>query len=134
VTKIATGGGKFDANEPTIYFVAGHNIVEIAEVHPWNLVAANEVKTGIQDGCAYNELSERTTKGRVLFDSGIFWLSTQHAAANGLTMDQALALAPVELKADALFNARAHRRVRSDLWGYIELTKAARLSSGRYVR
>lgn len=60
----------------------------------------------------------------VLLDSGIFHASTHHAAAHGLTMDQALALPPEAIDGFA----RLHDRyleltaLHGDrLWGYIEL-------------
>jgi hypothetical protein len=123
--KKLTAGGRYDPAEEQVYFLAGHNIVEIAEVHPWNLVAANEVRIGQQEGSAYNELSERTTKGKVLFDSGIFWLTNQHCRQHpGMTMDQALALAPDEIDGfDLLWDVYVYvaREYEERLWGYIEL-------------
>lgn len=134
--KKRTGGGKFDPREDSIYFVAGHNIVEIAAIHPWNLVAANEVRTGVQSSSsAYNELSERTTKGKVLFDSGIFWLTQQHMRRNpGMTMDEALALAPDEIEGfGELWDT--YVKVAADyedvLWGYIELDQGGAANKRR---
>lgn len=69
------------------------------------------------------------TKKVVLIDSGVYWLSTQHAKKNDLTMDQALGLAPDQLDGfDELFDTyvRVCQKHGSKAWGYIEIDQGGR--------
>jgi hypothetical protein len=118
---IATGGGRFDPEEPFAFFIAGMNIRNAAGFHPWTLMAVNDVMT--ESGLS--ELRERTglPSAKLLLDSGIFWLSTRHAERAGLTFYEALAVPPADIPGwDKLF-ARYVEVVRDfepALWGYVE--------------
>jgi hypothetical protein len=123
-----TGGGKYDPFEEPVYFLAGHNITEVAEVHRWNLIAANDIQGDLdvtKEGFGGRELSQRSMQGKVLFDSGIFWLTQRHMKAHpGMTMDQALSLPPDEVDGfDALWDVyvKVVQTFEDRLWGYIEL-------------
>lgn len=63
--------------------------------------------------------------GRSVFlDSGVFNLANSHAKAHGITMDEALQMAPDDLEGFApLFDkyTRIVKRLGSRLWGYIEI-------------
>lgn len=118
----ATGGGRFEALEEPIYFAAGNNIELIADIHPWSLMAVNDMggKGGIDN------LEYRLQIGnKVMLDSGIFWLTNRHKRAHkGMTMDEALSLAPDQIDGfEDLFDAYVGlvRRFEDRLWGYVEL-------------
>jgi hypothetical protein len=122
--KVRTAGGRYDPGEEPIYFVAGHNIAEIAATHPWNLVAVNDLAAELERET--NELAVRLEAGNlVLLDSGIFWLTQRHMRDHpGMTMDQALALPPDEIDGfEWLWEnyLAIVARFEEQLWGYIEL-------------
>jgi hypothetical protein len=119
---IRTGGGRFDPDEGFVFFVAGVNISNATGYHPWTLMAVNDAMT--DSGVA--ELHERTERpdAKLLLDSGIFWLATRYAAANGLTMDEALKVPPEEIDDFERLLARYLELVKAyedRLWGYVEL-------------
>lgn len=65
----------------------------------------------------------------VLVDSGVYWLSTQHAKNHDITMDIALGLAPDEIDGfDDLFEryVRLVTLLESRAWGYIEIDQGGR--------
>ena len=66
---------------------------------------------------------------RRFIDSGVFNLSTRHAAKHDLTMDQALALAPTEIDGfDELFAkyVRLVTELGDKVWGYIEIDQGGK--------
>lgn len=125
-----TSGGTFDPTEAFCYFLATstgrHNEARAAlpEEHiyeyPHILVAANEVDT-TSDRALLDALCDRR---KVLLDSGIYNLTVTHARTHGMSMNQALLLAPDEVdgfpalydRYCTLVTAYADR-----LWGFIEL-------------
>lgn len=139
--KVKTAGGKFDPAEASIYFVAGHSIAEIADIHRWNLVALNDVMAGGDEhgptfiASEVAELELRADAGKVLLDSGIFWLTQRHMRKHpGMRMDEALALAPADVDGfDKLFEAYVAlaRQHEHRLWGYIELDQGGAANKRR---
>jgi hypothetical protein len=123
-----TGGGKFKpGGERNFYFIAAapSSIDYMLELHSHMLIAVNEIR-----GKNLYQLERVLNSGAsVLIDSGIFWLTNEHKRAHGMTMDQALALAPDEIDG---FNELLGDYVdvcgkygdRS--WGYIELDQGGR--------
>lgn len=122
-----TGGGTYDPAEEAIYFTAGNpshgrgRDASSIPPCPHKLMAVNELAGGQTLG----KLEERIGRGeKVLLDSGIFWLTNRHARANGVTMDEALHLAPDQIDGfDDLWDAYLAllRAYEPGLWGYIEL-------------
>jgi hypothetical protein len=128
----ATGGGRFDPDEDLIYFLAGHNIAEIAETHIWNLVAVDQLTSGpgtdfhTTQGRDLTELEVRLNAGNlVLLDSGIFGLAQRHRQKHpDMALHDVLSLPPEAIEGfDWLWDTYVTiaRRFESDLWGYIEL-------------
>lgn len=119
---ISTGGGRFDPDEGFVFFIAGMNIRNAASYHPWTLMAVNDLMT--ESGL--EELRDRTEVpgAKLMLDSGVFWLSTRHAEAHGMTMDQALAVMPQDIDGfDKLLTRYIDvvRRFAPQLWGYVEV-------------
>lgn len=118
--KKKTGGGRFDPSVEQVYFLAGTHLTTIGEIHPWNLIATNDVNE-----TKLRELEGRLDNGNfVFFDSGVFWLTQQHMKKHGVTMDQALALRPDEIDGfDWLWDTyvKTVKAYEDRLWGYIEL-------------
>jgi hypothetical protein len=116
-----TGGGRFDPDEGFAFFIAAQNIQNAVQYHPWTLMAVNE----LSGESGMREFRLRSTPpGKMFLDSGIFWLSTRHAAAHGLTMDQALAVKPEDIDGFDDLLARYVDLVNEfepTLWGYVEL-------------
>jgi hypothetical protein len=70
----------------------------------------------------------------VFLDSGVYWLSTQHALEHGVSMDEALSLAPEKVSHfDELFDCYVDtvRRYGEHLWGYIEIDQGGRENKKR---
>lgn len=124
---IHTGGDWNPSDWPT-YFVAS-NVQTLRHASPATthmLVAVNELH------------NKRDMEGlhmllgmgkRVLIDSGVFWLSTQHAKKHSLSMDQALSLAPDQVDDfDWLFEQYTTllRDLGDKVWGYIEIDQGGR--------
>jgi len=117
--------GKWDWNEWPIYFLP---------VNTWAFKNADTIGAEGSMLIATNELmGEANTKRfegmldqgkRVLLDSGVYWLATQHAARHEMTMDEALSLAPDEVDNWQMLLSLYIATVKayeSHLWGYIEL-------------
>jgi hypothetical protein len=96
---------------------------------PHLLVAVNELLGPRRDEYVV-ELQQFVESGsKVLLDSGVYWLSTQHAEAHGITMDQALGMAPADVDGfDELFTAYVSlaKHLGDSLWGYIEIDQGGR--------
>ncbi|MFF4819865.1 hypothetical protein ACFY2K_35415 [Kitasatospora sp. NPDC001309] len=117
-----TGGGVFDPADRHLYFAAGDS-----EHYPHHvLLATNDLLTAGHE----RRLVELLDAGhRVLLDSGIFWLTNQYKRAHGVSMDEALRLAPEEIDGfDGLYARYVElvRRHGDRLWGYIELDQGGR--------
>jgi hypothetical protein len=117
-------GGAFDPGVRPLYFAAGATTaLPLSDQMPASvLIAVNEIMT---------EKAERVALGwpvesgrRVLLDSGIFAMTQRHRREHGISMDEALALAPSEIDGFAELHARYCQLVDrwgDRLWGYIEL-------------
>lgn len=128
MTPRRTGGGRFDPDALRCYFYASnphtlrqaflrlgspadhHILVAVNDLE--NKSARDELELLIEDGC------------KVFLDSGVFWLTNRHKHQHGITMDEALALAPTDIDGFDWLWERYIELVtayRDDLWGYVEL-------------
>ncbi|MCC9309116.1 hypothetical protein LN042_18855 [Kitasatospora sp. RB6PN24] len=117
-----TGGGAFDPADRHIYFAAGDS-----EHYPrYTLLATNDLLSEAQE----RRLVALLDVGhQVLLDSGIFWLTNQHKRQTGVSMDEALRLAPEQIDGfEDLYDRYVElvRRHGDRLWGYIELDQGGR--------
>ena len=117
-------GGRWDRGVRPLYFVAGGAGGTRGKEFRWPdrvLLAVNEMPTEASEEL----LADHLAKGRsILLDSGVFWLTNRHKRAHGITMNEALALAPEEIDGFAELEARyvqIVKRYQDRLWGYIEL-------------
>jgi hypothetical protein len=123
-----TGGGCFDPKEKSIYFLASNtnNLVQAAPIYDYLLVAVNELETEH----TLSILEGVIAKGKKVFlDSGIFFLTNEHARKFNVSMDVALSLAPHEIDGfDALLERYLYivKKYQDRLWGYIELDQGGR--------
>lgn len=117
-----TGGGRFNPFEPPIYFTAGNFLVGKQHARSGHtLIALNDLEAqGWKD-----EMTNRLENGgKVLLDSGIFWLTNRHKREHNISMDEALRLHPEQIDGfDKLWAAYLTmvKQHESDLWGFIEL-------------
>mgnify|MGYP007070565419 CR=1 FL=1 len=118
-----TEGGTFDPREECIYFIAANpdRQQEGVVVHPYILVAVNELKTDKQ----LEMLGSWIDKGaKVLIDSGIYNLTMEHSRNHDVSMDTALSLAPDQIDGFPQLLERYTTIVKEygpKAWGYIEL-------------
>lgn len=127
-------GGKWDKNERNIYFNAGsismHNDIQHLSKHL--LIAINEIGENETD---IEEIEALCDSGhRVFIDSGVFWLTNEHARKNDVTMDVALSLAPEEIDDfDWLFEkyVKVITRLKDKVWGYIEIDQGGMANKKR---
>lgn len=121
-------GGAWDRQKWPVYFVAsGPDTLDHAlGINEHMLVAVNELNGEPQMQLVRKFLGAGV---KLLIDSGVFWLSTQHASAHDISMDQALGLAPNEIDGfDDLFEryVRLIREIGDRSWGYIEIDQGGR--------
>lgn len=116
-------GGVFNPADQCIVFLAANmdRQKDIVDIHDYVLVAVNELNSPEQLAM----VDEWVENGRKVFiDSGIFWLTNEHARKHNVRMDEALSLAPEEIDGfDALWDRYLAilDRFGSRAWGYIEL-------------
>lgn len=118
--------GVWAMEEAPVYFLASNPHVGSAIAGPpvhgrWMLVAVNELLRRAEREWLKVALDSGV---RVFLDSGIFALTNRHAREHGLTMDQALTLAPDEIDGfEELWTAYGEivDQYRDRLWGVIEL-------------
>lgn len=120
-------GGTWDRKDwPTYFVAASFSALEAAmTMHRFLLVAVNEMTD--KDAGGVERMAE--TGKSVLIDSGVYWLSTQHAKAHSVSMDEALSLAPTEIDGfDELFNRYVElvKKLGHLAWGYIEIDQGGR--------
>lgn len=127
--QITSTGGTWDAEkrEP-IYFIAS-SMMTLS--HSWRchkrvLVAINSLKSEKE----LEQIQFMIGEGvEILIDSGIFELATGHAKRHGMSMNDALGLAPTEVDGfDKLWEdyLRIVKRFGDKSWGYIELDQGGR--------
>lgn len=119
---VRTGGGRFDPDEEFVFFIAMNSIAIGVPYHPWTLLGVD----ALMGKAGPAELRARVSQAgsKMFLDSGVFWLSTRHAEAHGLTMDQALQVQPEEVDGfDRLLSKYIDtvREFEDRLWGYVEL-------------
>jgi hypothetical protein len=121
-------GGTWDPAAPPIYFLAS-NVDRMqwgVPCHDHLLVAVNELQT---EGNIEKVGGWIAAGKQVFIDSGIFWLTNEHARRNGVSMDAALALAPEEIDGfEDLWKRYLYivNRYGDRAWGYIELDQGGR--------
>jgi hypothetical protein len=129
-------GGTWDPDRRRIYFFAtnpGEQLETATRItqSPHILVALNDL---LADG-PIHELDEHLDAGlQVLIDSGIFWMTNRHKRKAGITMDEALALAPEEIDGFDLLRDRyveINRRFGPRSWGYIEMDQGGAANKRR---
>ena len=128
-----TAGGTFKPEDAPYYFAAGGGLGDVKSyAPPYLLVAVNELPT---EAAERNLLQPILDTGfPVLLDSGIFWLTNEHKRAHGVTMDEALALAPEEIDGFEDLYARyttLYHRYVDRLWGVIELDQGGAVNKRR---
>jgi hypothetical protein len=129
--KLTHTAGKWNPKAWPIYFAASNMDTFKA---CWDLltnvlIAVNEMKE-VADNPAQRTLLDKLLDTKtVLLDSGVYWLSTQHANKHGLSMDQALGMAPDKIDGfDKLFeNYVIIAKTFGDRsWGYIEIDQGGK--------
>jgi len=118
--------GKWDPDAWPMYFLASNVLTLQRSFVTRNgsiLVAVNE----LAKSASSDELMKQYD--HILLDSGIYWLTTQHALHHEMNMNEALALSPEEIDHWPWllehYIATA-RKYESKLWGYIELDQGGR--------
>lgn len=120
--------GNWNPNDRHQYFVAGStdDLLRAREWTPNLLIAVNELSSDKD----LHEIEKLCAGGaKVFLDSGVFWLTNQHARANSVSMDEALALAPDQIdNFDWLLERYRHvvDRIGDKVWGYIEIDQGGR--------
>jgi hypothetical protein len=121
-------GGNWNPKDWPIYFVASREdvFVHALDILDYMLVAVNEF-----EGQAWKRfLSTALDKQKNIFiDSGVFWLSMQHAKKHNISMDQALSMAPADIDGfNELFEKYIEviRAYGNAVWGYIEIDQGGR--------
>lgn len=121
-TKTKTGGALFDRAAAPVYFLAGCPSDRFGERAEFSLVALNDL---MDKAIEVEEMELRMAQGgKVFLDSGIFNLTNQHAIAHGITMDEALGLAPTDIDGFARLReayVSTVKKYEDRLWGYVEL-------------
>jgi hypothetical protein len=123
--------GNWDPDKRGLYFLAGSGYTEddldaAGDCPTRFLLAVNDlVAVNTKPGELLGLLDERLARGfDVLLDSGVFWLTNQHAREHGVSMDDALGLHPTEIDHfDWLLESYVDicRRYKDRLWGYTEI-------------
>ena len=116
---IQTGGGKFDPDEPFVFFMAASaSVFQMVEVGRYEHLLVPIGKTGEQ------RQLESLLDGKIFLDSGIFSLAAAHARKHGMLVNEAFTLAPDQVDGfDALLSRYIDlaRKLGPRLWGYVEL-------------
>lgn len=110
--------GDWDRSDRHCFFLAGG---ELSASQPHVLLAVNELGSPTRLEALERMLDAGTN---VLIDSGIFWLTNEHKRTHGITMNEALALAPEEIDGwDWLWDRYLSivTTYGDRVWGYIEL-------------
>lgn len=120
--------GVWDPTDRHVYFLAaGLSRQQWARVnHGYVLLAVNDITTD-KHVAVIEDMLERGAK--VLLDSGVFWLTNEHKRAHGITMNEALQLAPEDIDGfDWLWEryCKIVTRFGDRVWGYIELDQGGR--------
>lgn len=129
--KVKRTAGAWNPGDPPRYFIAGETLKPyINRGCVWQLKAINDFG---EDADAELDLMEQDGV-HLLIDSGIFWLATRHAEANGMTMDQALATPPEKIDNFDWLRERylnVCKRYGDRVWGYIEMDQGGAINKRR---
>ena len=121
--KIKTSGGRYNPENKGIYFPATdlNRLLRNIHVHERALVPLNILK-GEQ---SQDKLSEIAKHGVNLFiDSGCFFLASEMAKRNNISIDDAFALPPSEVIGYASYMEVYFKflsKYESDIWGIVEM-------------
>lgn len=121
-------GGNWDPKEPPVYFIASNveSLVSGAKAHTHLLVAVNEL--GSQANV--DQIKRFVDEGyKVFIDSGVFWLTNEHARKHNMRMDEVLALAPTAIDGfDELYQRYSSliADIGDRVWGYIEIDQGGK--------
>ena len=120
--------GTWDRNDWPTYFVASDvmHLFYASPCHDQLLVAVNELESKSTIEVVRRLIDARK---KVFIDSGVFALSTDHAKRHGITMDQALSMAPDQVDGfNELFEryVALMQEVGDKVWGYIEIDQGGR--------
>lgn len=126
--KMIHTGGDWDPKAWPVYFAASNPsvFVESVDVLDHILLAINEL-----EGSQWKDVLATIFKQKkhLLIDSGVYWLSTQHAQRHHLSMDQALTMKPDKVDGfNELFDKYVDivQTYENKLWGYIEIDQGGR--------
>lgn len=128
MVQVAKTGGNWDPNDWPVYFVASDvdTLGRVQNLHRFLLIAVNEIRDNDIDHIK-QFVGESGCK--VFIDSGVFNLSTRHAAKHDVTMNVALSMAPNEIDGfHDLFDkyVRLLTAFGEQCWGYIEIDQGGR--------
>lgn len=121
-------GGNWNPAEPPVYFIAAgvESLVTGSRAHDHLLIAVNELRSE----AAVDQIKRFVDIGKKVFiDSGVFFLTNEHARKHGVRMDEALALAPHEIDGFAELYTRycsLMRDIGDRVWGYIEIDQGGK--------
>jgi len=126
--------GRWDPDRWPVYFLAQnvatlHYTDRMAEDH---LLAVNEIRNAKDTDLVEGLLTNADLN--VFIDSGVYNLTMTHAREHGISMDQALSLAPEEVDGfDALFDhyVRLMLKWGDRVWGYVEIDAGGRANKIR---
>jgi hypothetical protein len=128
-------GGVWDRKTWPLYFLATWpDQVEYVDTRTNLLVAVNEL-VDPEKRMLLEEWAEQDR--RIFLDSGVYWLATQHARAHGMSMNEALGIAPDKMDGfEDLFAAYVEivKGYESHLWGYIEIDQGGKDNKRRTRR
>jgi hypothetical protein len=116
------------SREGSVYFIASNvdTLVHSHHCHTHLLCAINELRRPDDREAVVGFVNAGKS---VLIDSGVFSLAMRHAEAHGMTMDQALAVAPADVDDfQPLFDSYCSllREIGDQVWGYIEIDQGGR--------
>ncbi len=125
---INTAGGRYEPDKPCIYFIAStQHSMDIGSVAYGNLLVEMMQLKGDGNVAMVDRWLD---EGKLVFiDSGVYVLCNVHARKRGISMDEALSLAPDKLDGfEELYEryVRLCKRWEDRCWGYLELDQGGR--------
>lgn len=128
MSAIKKTAGTWDPKAWPIYFAAGETLA-LERGSPCMQYVLAEVNALKDERCLNRLRGLFAADKSVLIDSGVYVLSTQHAAAHNMSMDEALGLAPDKVDGFAELLER-YVSIISEFgpkaWGYIEIDQGGR--------
>lgn len=116
-------GGAWDPTDCPLYFTASDigTHIRAGSTDRYPLIAINAIKNALDRASIEGFIADGR---KVLIDSGVFELSTRHAANHDMTMADALSLVPDKIDGfDALYASYVEtvNAIGGRSWGYIEI-------------